>query len=376
MEDLREIRQRIDKIDKELVGLFEERMKCAKSVADFKRGKGMAIYDKVREEEKLENLSAMVEGKFLKRSIKELFSQIMSISRKYQHQLLDTRDRYIENYFQQVDELEMYEDTRVVYQGVEGAYQQMAVEKFFGKDIDSYHVESFNDVALALNNGDADYGILPIENSSAGNVEGNYDILLKNDVCIVGEVIIPIEHALIGLPGTKKEEIEIVYSHPQGLMQCREYLEEMHAKPISVSNTAVAAKKIVEEQDSSHAAIASKLAAQLYNLEILEEKINDQQNNYTRFVVLSKKRQFKKDANKVSISFSLPHESGTLYNALSHLIFNDLSMSNIESAPLRDREWEYRFFIDVSGNLRDPAMKNALRGIREESADFKILGNY
>jgi chorismate mutase/prephenate dehydratase len=300
----------------------------------------------------------------------------MSISRKYQHQLLDTRDRYIENYFQQVDELEMYEDTRVVYQGVEGAYQQMAVEKFFGKDIDSYHVESFNDVALALNNGDADYGILPIENSSAGNVEGNYDILLKNDVCIVGEVIIPIEHALIGLPGTKKEEIEIVYSHPQGLMQCREYLEEMHAKPISVSNTAVAAKKIVEEQDSSHAAIASTLAAQLYNLEILEEKINDQQNNYTRFVVLSKKRQFKKDANKVSISFSLPHESGTLYNALSHLIFNDLSMSNIESAPLRDREWEYRFFIDVSGNLRDPAMKNALRGIREESADFKILGNY
>jgi chorismate mutase/prephenate dehydratase len=237
-------------------------------------------------------------------------------------------------------------------------------------------VESFNDVALALNNGDADYGILPIENSSAGNVEGNYDILLKNDVCIVGEVIIPIEHALIGLPGTKKEEIEIVYSHPQGLMQCREYLEEMHAKPISVSNTAVAAKKIVEEQDSSHAAIASTLAAQLYNLEILEEKINDQQNNYTRFVVLSKKRQFKKDANKVSISFSLPHESGTLYNALSHLIFNDLSMSNIESAPLRDREWEYRFFIDVSGNLRDPAMKNALRGIREESADFKILGNY
>jgi chorismate mutase/prephenate dehydratase len=376
MEDLREIRQRIDKIDKELVGLFEERMECAKSVADFKRGKGMAIYDKVREEEKLENLSAMVEGKFLKRSIKELFSQIMSISRKYQHQLLDTRDRYIENYFQQVDELEMYEDTRVVYQGVEGAYQQMAVEKFFGKDIDSYHVESFNDVALALNNGDADYGILPIENSSAGNVEGNYDILLKNDVCIVGEVIIPIEHALIGLPGTKKEEIEIVYSHPQGLMQCREYLEEMHAKPISVSNTAVAAKKIVEEQDSSHAAIASTLAAQLYNLEILEEKINDQQNNYTRFVVLSKKRQFKKDANKVSISFSLPHESGTLYNALSHLIFNDLSMSNIESAPLRDREWEYRFFIDVSGNLRDPAMKNALRGIREESADFKILGNY
>lgn len=376
MQDLQEIRQRIDKIDKELVSLFEERMDCARAVADYKRGKGMAIYDKVREDSKLVSLSAMVEGQFLKRSIKELFTQIMSISRKYQYQLLGTRDRYIENYFHQVDELEFYEDTRVVYQGVEGAYQQMAVEKFFGKEIDNYHVESFNDVALALNNGEADYGILPIENSSAGNVEGNYDILLKNDVCIVGEVIIPIEHALIGLPGTKKEEIEVVYSHPQGLMQCREYLEDMKVKKISVSNTALAAKKVVEEQEKTHGAIASVRAAHLYNLDILEEKINDQQNNFTRFVILSKKRQFKKDANKVSISFSLPHESGTLYNALSHLIFNDLSMTNIESVPLRDKEWEYRFFIDITGNLMDPAMKNALRGIREESADFKILGNY
>lgn len=376
MQDLQEIRQRIDKIDKELVSLFEERMDCAKAVADYKRGKGMAIYDKAREDSKLTVLSAMVEGRFLKRSIKELFTQIMSISRKYQYQLLGTRDRYIENYFHQVDELEFYEDTRVVYQGVEGAYQQMAVEKFFGQEIDNYHVESFNDVALALNNGDADYGLLPIENSSAGNVEGNYDILLKNDVCIVGEVIIPIEHALIGLPGTKKEEIEVVYSHPQGLMQCRDYLEDMKVKKISVSNTALAAKKVVEEQDRTHGAIASVCAAHLYGLDILEEKINDQHNNFTRFVILSKKRQFKKDANKVSISFSLPHESGTLYNALSHLIFNDLSMTNIESVPLRDREWEYRFFIDITGNLMDPAMKNALRGIREESADFKILGNY
>lgn len=376
MQDLQEIRQRIDKIDKELVSLFEERMDCAKAVADYKRGKGMAIYDKAREDSKLAALSAMVEGRFLKRSIKELFTQIMSISRKYQYQLLGTRDRYIENYFHQVDELEFYEDTRVVYQGVEGAYQQMAVEKFFGKEIDNYHVESFNDVALALNNGDADYGLLPIENSSAGNVEGNYDILLKNDVCIVGEVIIPIEHALIGLPGTKKEEIEVVYSHPQGLMQCRDYLEDMKVKKISVSNTALAAKKVVQEQDRTHGAIASVRAAHLYGLDILEEKINDQHNNFTRFVILSKKRQFKKDANKVSISFSLPHESGTLYNALSHLIFNDLSMTNIESVPLRDREWEYRFFIDITGNLMDPAMKNALRGIREESADFKILGNY
>lgn len=376
MKDLQEIRKRIDEIDSSLVTLFQERMKCASDVAEYKRGKNMPVYDKKREDEKLNTLAGMVEDNFLKRSVKEIFRQLMSISRKYQYQLLKARDRYIENYFQEVEELEMYEDTRVVYQGVEGAYQQIAVEEFFGKDIDTYHVDTFNEVALALSNGDADYGVLPIENSSAGNVEGNYDILLKNDVHIVGEVIVQIQHALIGFPGTKKEDLKVIYSHPQGLMQCRDYLEKLNVKGISVSNTAVAAKKVKQEENSAFGAIASERAANLYGLEILEHHINDVQTNATRFVIISKKRQYKKNASKVSISFSLPHESGTLYNALSHLIFNDLSMTNIESVPRRDAEWEYRFFIDITGNLKDPAMRNALKGIREEAEDFKILGNY
>lgn len=376
MDNLQDIRKRIDEIDSKLVSLFQERMKCASDVAEYKRGKNMAVYDKAREDSKLETLADMVEDTFMKRSVKEIFRQLMSISRKYQYQLLKARDRYIENYFQEVDELEMYEDTRVVYQGVPGAYQQMAVERFFGEDVDNYPVETFNEVALALNNGDADYGVLPIENSSAGNVEGNYDILLKNDVCIVGEVIVPIEHALIGVPGTKKEDLKVVYSHPQGLMQCRDYLDKMGVKVISVGNTALAAKQVKEEADPTRAAIASERAAKIYGLDIMESHVNDVGSNATRFFIISKKRQYTKNANKVSISFSLPHESGTLYNALSHLIFNDLSMTNIESVPLRDREWEYRFFIDVTGNLKDPAVKNALRGIREEAADFKILGNF
>ncbi len=376
MKDLSEIRVRIDEIDRQLVKLFQERMECASEVAEYKREKKMAVYDKVREDQKLETLSAMAEDSFMKRSLKEIFRQIMSISRKYQYQLLKQRDRYIENYFQQVEELEIYPDTRVVYQGVEGAYQQMAVEEFFGEDIDSYHVDTFNDVALALNRGDADYGILPIENSSAGNVQGNYDILLKNDICVVAEVILEIKHGLIGLPGAKKEELEVVYSHPQGLMQCRDYLEKIGVKGISVNNTALAAKKVKEEGNPAHGAIASEKAARLYGLDILEHHVNDVRTNATRFLILSKKRQYMKDADKVSICFSLPHESGSLYNVLSHLIFNDLSMTNIESVPLRDADWEYRFFIDVTGNLKDPAMRNALKGIREEAVDFKILGNY
>lgn len=376
MKDLTEIRTRIDEIDRQLADLIQERMKCASEVADYKREKRMAVYDPVREEDKLERIGQMAEEGFMKRSLKEIFRQIMSISRKYQYQLLRQRDRYIENYFQEVEQLEIYPDTRVVYQGVEGAYQQMAAEEFFGEEIDSYHVDTFHEVALALNHGDADYGILPIENSSAGNVEGNYDILLKNDICVVAEVILEIRHALIGLPGVKKEELRAICSHPQGLMQCRDYLEKRNLSQISVSNTALAARTVREEGDRTLGAIASEKAAQLYGLEVLEHHVNDVKTNATRFLILSKKRQYRKDADKVSISFSLPHESGTLYNALSHLIFNDLSMTNIESVPLRDAEWEYRFFIDVTGNLRDPAMRNALRGIREEAVDFKILGNY
>lgn len=376
MQDLSEIRKRIDEIDKKLVELIQERMQCASEVAEYKREKKMAVYDAKREEEKLSRIADMTEDHFMKRSLKEIFRQIMSISRKYQYQLLKSRDRYIENYFQEVEKLEIYPDTRVVYQGVEGAYQQMAVEKFFGEDIDHYHVENFNDVALALNRGDADYGILPIENSSAGNVEGNYDILLKNDICVVAEVILEIKHALIGLPGAKKEDLRVIYSHPQGLMQCKDYLEKLGTKGVSVNNTALAARKVKEEGDLTQGAIASEKAASLYGLDILEHHVNDVRNNATRFLILSKKRQYMKTANKVCISFSLPHESGSLYNALSHLIFNDLSMTNIESVPLRDAEWEYRFFIDVTGNLKDPAMRNALKGIREEAVDFRILGNY
>lgn len=371
-----QVRDEIKDVDYQIAELFEKRMKYTAELAEAKKAEGAPIYDKNREDEKLADITKNRSNPFIVKGLEEIFIQMMSISRKYQYHLVHQRDRYIENYFTEMPELVMFPDTRVVYAGVPGSFTCMACEKFFGEDVDHYGVAKFKEVALALNNGDADYGVLPIENSSAGDVTGVYDILLENDVCMVGEVFVKVDHCLLGCPGSTIEGIKTVYSHPQGLMQCAPYLEKLDVEQKSVDNTAIAAEMVAKRNNPEEAAIASRLAAKLYGLEILDESINFEDSNVTRFVVLSKKRQYTKDAGKISISFSLLHESGTLYNILSHFIYNDLNLSHIESVPLPDKQWEYRFYIDITGNLHDPAVRNALQGVRAEVADFKILGNY
>ena len=374
--DINQIREDIKEVDYKIAELFEKRMKYTAELAEAKKEIGAPIYDKNREDEKLADITKNRSNPFIVKGLEEIFIQMMSISRKYQYHLVHQRDRYIENYFTEVPELVMFPDTRVMYAGVPGSFTCMASEKFFGRDIDHYGVAQFKEVALALNNGDADYGVLPIENSSAGDVAGVYNILLENDVCIVGEVFVKVDHCLLGCPGSKIEEIKTVYSHPQGLMQCAPYLEKLGAEQKSVENTAIAAEMVAKRNNPQEAAIASRRAAELYGLDILAESINFDASNETRFVILSKKRQYTKDASKISISFAVLHESGTLYNILSHFIYNDLNLSHIESVPLPDRQWEYRFYVDISGNLHDPEVRNALQGVRAEAANFRILGNY
>ena len=229
----------------------------------------------------------------------------------------------------------------------------------------------------AIKNGEADYAVLPIENSSAGSVRENYDLLVEYDHCIVGEQIIKIEHVLLGLPEAELSDIDQVYSHPQALMQCSKILEEHRDwEKISLKNTAVSAKKVKEDGKKNQAAIASKLTAELYGLKILKENLSNNADNYTRFIIVTGKHVFEKDAKKVSICFELPHKSGSLYNILSHMIYNDLNMCKIESRPIPERNWEYHFFVDFEGNLNDSAVKNAIRGMMEEAVNFKILGNY
>ena len=261
-----------------------------------------------------------------------------------------------------------------MYQGVEGAYSHAAMRAYFGGDVNCFHVRTFRDAMEAIAEGSADYAVLPIENSSAGIVADNYDLLVNFENYIVGEQIVKWEHALIGLPGTKLEEIKTVYSHPQALAQCAEYLER-HPKwrQIPYDNTALAVKKVAEDRDCTQAAVGSKFAAELFGLEVLAENIYFNKKNSTRFIIVTNQRIFRKGANKISICFETPHSSGSLYDMLSHIIYNNL---NIESRPIPGKNWEYRFFVDFEGNLNDGAVKNALRGIREEAINMKILGNY
>ena len=219
--------------------------------------------------------------------------------------------------------------------------------------------------------------MLPIENSTAGAVDEMYDLLVEFENYIVGETIIPITHTLAGLPGTELSDIERVYSKGVALMQASRFLDEHSGwQQISVANTAIAAKKIMEDKDKSQAAVCSANAAKIHGLEVLVDNINDDPNNSTRFIVVTNQKIFHKDAKKISICFEVPHESGSLYHLLSHFIYNDLNMTKIESRPVEGRNWEYRFFVDFEGNLAEPAVKNAIRGLREESRSLRILGNY
>lgn len=373
--DLGELREKIDEIDAEIVKLYEQRMEVCKNVAEYKISTGKKVFDSQREKEKLEKVKSMVHSDFNKHGVEELFEQLMSMSRKMQYRLLAENGSMGRLPFLDVDRLDT-ENARVVFQGSEGSYSQAAMQQFFGKDVNSFHVENFRDAMSAIEEGSADFAVLPIENSTAGIVSEIYDLLVEFENYIVGEQIIEIKHCLLALPGAAKEDIKTVYSHPQSLMQCAKYLQNYDWQQISMKNNAFAAGKVAKEQDKSQAAIAGEHAAAAYGLHILERGINQSDTNSTRFIVVTNQKIFKKDAKKISICFEVPHKSGSLYHMLSHFIYNNLNMSKIESRPIEDRNWEYRFFIDFEGNLADGAVKNALRGLRDETRNMKILGNY
>ncbi|HIU03505.1 MAG TPA: prephenate dehydratase [Candidatus Onthocola gallistercoris] len=375
MEDLKKLRDEIDRIDEKIVGLFEERMKVSESVAAYKRGVGKAVQDKKREDEKIAKVTELATTEFNRQGIESLYRHIMSISRMLQYQRLATETTETFGFAPYIPDFSPA--TRVVYTGVPGAYAQQALEGYFGESVESFHVQTFGDAVEAVNSGEADYGVLPIENSSTGGVMDVYDLLEAYHNHIVGEYILKVEHALLALPGTKLEDIHTVYSHPQGLMQCGRFLDEHRDwHQVSLQNTAEAAKKVRDDKDPGQAAIASMQAAKNFGLEVLKPCLNDIDNNSTRFVIITHPRVFEQQADKISICFELPHTSGTLYNILAHFIFNGLNMSKIESRPIKGQKWQYRFFIDFTGNLQEQTVRNALHGIRSETEHFRILGNY
>ena len=376
MGSLEEYRAQLDEIDREIVRLYEQRMQVSEEVAEYKIANGRTVLDRQREQEKLRTVESMVRDEKNRLGARELFEQLMSSSRKRQYQMMSEQGVQMQSAFTQVVSL-TGPDTRVVFQGAAGSYSEAAMKNFFGESVESFGVETFRDAMISIEEGAADYAVLPIENSTAGIVSENYDLLVEFENYIVGEQIIRIEHCLMSVPGADLDGIKRVYSHPQSLAQSERFLQEhLSWQQIGMKNNAFAAQKVASEKDPSQAAIASAYAAKAYGLEILLRGVNQSSSNSTRFIIVSPRKIFTENADKISLCVEIAHESGALYHLLSHIIYNGLNMVKIESRPIEDRSFEYRFFIDFEGKLTDPAVRSALRGIREEARHMRILGCY
>ena len=375
MKSLQESRKEIDNIDEEIIKLFERRMEVCKDVAAYKLSTGKPVLDRKRELDKIAALKAKATDEFYAHGVEELFEQIMSMSRKMQYKLLTEEGVNNDIGFDIVDELPK-ENVTVVYQGLPGAYSQQAATEYFGEKVKYVNVTTFREAMKCVSDGNADYAVLPFENSSAGIVTDVYDLLVEFHNCIVDTFDVKIEHCLCGVKGAKIEDIKEVYSHPQAFMQSNSFIEEHGWGKVNLANTAISARYIAEQDDKTRACIASENAAQIYGLEILHKGINFNATNTTKFIIISRDRITRRNAGLICISFEMPHESGTLYQMLSHIIYNDLNMTKIESRPVPERKWEYRFYVEFEGKATQAGVINALSGINAESLNMKILGNY
>lgn len=266
---------------------------------------------------------------------------------------------------------------KIGYQGVKGSFSEEAMIEFFGENQEAVSYEKFEDVFIGLANKQIDYGILPFENSCTGAITAVYDLLSKYGFYIVGEECIKIKQNLVGIKGTKIEDIEEVYSHPQGFEQSKVFLKEHdNFKLVYYYNTAISAKHVSNLKDRSKAAIASSRAAKIYGLEVIEKEINDNESNNTKFVIISKSLELSKDCNKMTVTFSLDNKAGTLYNLLGHFAKNQINMVKVESRPSKNNLWEYVLYVDLEGNIKDENVKDAINTIEKECKYFKLLGCY
>lgn len=370
MEDLDHLRDKINIIDESLVKLFLERMDVVRSVAEYKMKNSMDVLDKTREEQIINKHLGSINDISQKSQLKEFLENLMSISRKAQGEIL-----HESHYCEKMGCLE--QPYRVGFQGVAGSFSEQALIEFFGDKTETKFYLNFKEIFDALNSDEIKYGIVPIENSSTGGISEIYDLLGKYNFYIVGEKCIEVNHHLLGINGADMSNIEEVYSHAQGFLQCSSFFENHpHLKFTPYFNTAKSAEYIKMENSKRKACIASRKAAQIYGLNILKENINNCTNNYTRFIIISKDIQLNAEGDKISVVVSLPHSVGALYGILKHFVENNSNLVKIESRPILEESWHYLFYIDFNGNLLDENTKNTLKGIEDECLYFKLLGNY
>ena len=374
MIDLKDSREEIDRIDRQIVELFERRMKVASDVAEYKREIGKPIYDREREQQKLEAVKKLCSNEFNGHAVQEIFQQLMSISRRYQYKLNEAK-AFLD--FEELLKLPNDAATKIVYFGAPGSYSEQAMEECFGEQVTRFPAPTFREVMSAVKEGKADFGVLPIENTTTGGITDSYDLLVEFENYIVGEHVLKVNQVLLGLPGAKLSDIRTVYSHPQGILQSRKFLEQYPAiRTIEGESTAWSARKVAQDGDITQAAIASRRAAKTYGLNILAEKTNYEDSNSTRFIIITNQKKYLTNAQKISVRYALQHQTGSLYRMLSNIIYNNLNMTKIESRPLAGRTFEYRFFVDFEGNLKEAAVQNTLGGICAEALEMRLLGNF
>lgn len=375
--DLKEIRAKIDDIDNDLVTLFNKRMALSAQVAEYKKANNMPIYVPSREREILLDV-ATKSGPETAKYTRVLYSMIFELSRSYQSK----RNAELSDLYKTITE--SIENTPKLFpqapfvacQGVEGAYSQIACEKMFKSPMIMYF-KNFEGVFNAIEQGLCQYGILPIENSTAGSVKKVYDLMIHHNFSIVKTFRMKIEHNLLAKPGTKLSDIKEIYSHEQAINQCTGFLEKLSGVTvIPVENTAVAANMVTQSQRADVAAISSHTCEEIYGLTSLVDSIQDESNNRTRFICISKNLEIYPGSDKTSIMMILPHKPGALYRVLARMYVLGINVIKLESRPIPDSDFEFMFYFDLETSIYSEEFVQLMCELEDLCEDFKYLGSY
>ena len=375
--DLSQLRNQIDNIDDQLITLFGQRMEIAAQIAEYKKQNNMPIYVPSREREKLLDVSQKA-GQDMANYTRVLYSMIFELSRSYQskcnmestelHQKITQAIKNTPNLFPQAP--------MVACQGVEGAYAQIACEKIFKNPFIMYF-KNFSGVFNAIEQGLCNYGVLPIENSTAGSVKQVYDLMIRHNFFIVRTFRLKVDHNLLALPGADLAGIKEIYSHEQAINQCSAFLATLPGvKVIPVENTAVAAQMVANSGRADVAALSSRSCAELYGLACLATCIQDKGNNYTRFICISKNLEIYPGSDKTSIMMVLSHKPGALYKVLARLYTLGINVTKLESRPIPDRDFEFMFYFDLETSIYSEEFVQLMCELDDLCEEFKYLGSF
>ena len=375
--ELTDYRKQLDEIDDRLLQLFLQRMEISADIAFLKQKNNLPVLDAKREREKLLSIRDQAPAEYSEYAV-SLFSTIMELSRSSQNRILNrktTVTKEIEEAIRSTPQL-FPQSATVACQGVEGAYSSIASEKLFSLP-NIFYFSTFEAVFNAIEKGLCRYGVIPVENSTAGSVNAVYDLMLHHDFRIVRSVRIKVDHNLLVKPGTKMGDIREIYSHGQAISQCRTFLSSLsNVKVIPCENTAVAAKMVADSDDCHLAALSSRSCMDLYGLSCLRSSVQDHDNNYTRFICISKDLEIYPGADRTSLMITLPHKQGSLYHVISRFHALGINMNKLESRPIPERDFEFMFYFDLDSPVYSPKFIQLMGELDSVTEKYQYLGSY